>query len=92
MRVLLATVLLLTSTLVLQAQTTDADVKREFEQVEAFRPQQAIIVDIKARIPDHSIYQRKTDTAIKPVYLSFNQNILRETNKILLHKWLKESK
>jgi len=77
------------SVVILQAQTTD--VKREFERVEAYRPQQTDVVDIKARIPDHSIYQKKTDTAINPVYYRFH-NILRETSKILLNKWLKESK
>lgn len=78
------------SVMILQAQTTD--VRQEFEGVEAFRPQQTDVIDIKARIPDHSIYQRKTDTVIMPIYYRFNQNILRETNKILLNKWLKESK
>jgi len=90
MRVILVILILMMSVVILQAQTTD--VKREFERVEAYRPQQADVVDIKARIPDHSIYQKKTDTAIKPVYYRFNQNILRETSKLLLNKWLKESK
>ncbi len=90
MRAVLALIILMMSIAVLQAQTPD--VRREFEQVEVYRPQQADIIDIKARIPDHSIYQRKTDTATTPVYYRFNQNILRETNKSLLNKWLKESK
>ena len=49
-------------------------------------------ITAEAMIPQSSVYQIKTDTPVKPVYYRFNRNVVRETNKILLNKWLKESK
>lgn len=42
--------------------------------------------------PKTEVYVPKVETSVKPIYHRFNQNFIRTTNKILLNKWLKESK
>jgi len=47
---------------------------------------------IESARPDIVIIETKADTEVKPIYYNFNKDLLRSTNRILLIKWLKESK
>ncbi|MDD2332739.1 MAG: hypothetical protein PHI68_08840 [Candidatus Cloacimonetes bacterium] len=47
---------------------------------------------IESARPDIVIIEAKMDTEVKPIYFNFNTDLLRSTNRILLIKWLKESK
>ncbi len=49
-------------------------------------------ISAEAFKPKTEVYQKKSETIVQPVYYRFNQNLLRATNRILLNKWLKESK
>lgn len=49
-------------------------------------------ISAEAFRPKTEVYQKKSETIVKPVYFRFNEEFLRATNRVLLNKWLKESK
>jgi|GEM_PF-2390860 len=46
----------------------------------------------EAMKPSTSVTYGKLPTPVEPYYSRFNRNFIRTTNKVLLNKWLKESK
>ncbi|MDZ4121774.1 MAG: hypothetical protein U1C33_05100 [Candidatus Cloacimonadaceae bacterium] len=94
-RLVLCSIAMISVTLLL-AQTPSTGVQQTAEP--GFRRASAVslgaeeTITAEAMIPPSGVFQKKTDTPVKPVYYRFNRNVVRETNRLLLNKWLKESK
>ncbi|PKN80991.1 MAG: hypothetical protein CVU48_00210 [Candidatus Cloacimonetes bacterium HGW-Cloacimonetes-1] len=79
------------ASLLMYAQETKPSVSG-YEGVQANKQAVQFEIKFEQRTPAIDVYMQKTDTKVKPVYYKFNFNLLRTTNRVLLNKWLKESK
>lgn len=70
----------------------DEDVKKKFEKAQVIKAKEVENVKFEVMKPDIERYQKKTDTDLTSGYSQMFKNNLRATNKVLLHKWLKELK
>ncbi|MDZ4121453.1 MAG: hypothetical protein U1C33_03480 [Candidatus Cloacimonadaceae bacterium] len=93
-------ILLLMGLGMIHAQTA-TNPQTGFENVRVFRQQQEVEIQIKAMIPDISVFQLKTDTYGKPGKYNFtiNLGVIQEESKTQItnwqneiNKWLEESK
>ncbi len=72
--------------------TIDDDTMKKFEKAQVHKAKEVDIVRFEPMKPDIERYQKKTDTNISTGFYQLYKNNLRTTNKVLLNKWLKESK
>ena len=63
-----------------------------YEGVKTNKETDVLSTRYEQKVPAINVYLQKTETSVKPVYYKFNYNLLRTTNRVLLNKWLKESK
>jgi len=75
----------------LQGQVDDAT-KRRFEKAQVVRQKQADVIKFEPIKPDIERYQKKTDTDFSRGFFQLYKKNVRETNKVILNKWLKELK
>jgi hypothetical protein len=64
---------------------------KKFEKTQIVKEKQVEVVKLEAMKPDIERYQKKTSTYLSGSYHLYKNNI-RNTNKVLLNKWLKEFK
>lgn len=70
----------------------DDDTMKKFEKAHIHKAKEVDIIRFEPMKPDIERYQKKTDTNISTGFYQLYKNNLRTTNKVLLNKWLKESK
>jgi len=70
----------------------DDKTKKRFEKAKVYKAKEVDIIKLDVMKPDIERYQKKTDTDITTGFYQLNKRSLRTTNRILLNKWLKESK
>jgi hypothetical protein len=73
-------------------RTVEENTRAGFERAQRVMIGDQEAINAEAFKPKTEVYQKKSETVVQPVYYRFNQNLLRATNRILLNKWLKESK
>ena len=65
---------------------------KKFRDSNVYREKKVEIVKFEALKPDIERYQKKSDLDLSKGYYQISKNYLRDTNKVLLNKWLKETK
>jgi hypothetical protein len=70
----------------------DETTKQKFSKAQVQKAKQIEIVRFEPLKPDIERYQKKTETDLSQGFYQLYKNNLRQTNKVLLNKWLKESK
>lgn len=70
----------------------DETTKKKFGQTAVVKATEVEVVKFEAMKPDIERYQKKTDTDLTSGFHQMYKNNLRNTYKVLLNKWLKESK
>jgi len=88
--------LLLILTLILFVVTilsgVDETTKKKFGKTTVIKAKEVEVVKFEAMKPDIERYQKKSDTDLTSGFFQLYKNNLRNTNKVLLNKWLKEFK
>lgn len=70
----------------------DESTKKKFGNTTVVKAAEVEVVKFEAMKPDIERYQKKSDTDFTSGFFQLYKNNLRKTNKVLLNKWLKESK
>ncbi len=70
----------------------DESTQRKFKSAPIYKAKEVEVIRFEAMKPDIERYQRKTDTDLSSGFYQLYKNNLRKTDKVLLNKWLKESK
>ncbi|MFO7660076.1 MAG: hypothetical protein R6V77_04115 [Candidatus Cloacimonadaceae bacterium] len=70
----------------------DETTRKKFGQTAVVKAAEVEVVKFEAMKPDIERYQKKTDTDLTSGFYQMYKNNLRNTYKVLLNKWLKESK
>lgn len=70
----------------------DETTMKKFDQTAVVKATEVEVVKFEAMKPDIERYQKKTDTDLTSGFHQMYKNNLRHTYKVLLNKWLKESK
>ena len=69
----------------------DESTKKKFGKAQVIKEKKVEVVKFEAMKPDIERYQKKTETDLSTGFYQL-YNKVRETNKELLNKWLKEFK
>jgi hypothetical protein len=70
----------------------DQDTLKKFGKTQVYKEKQVQVIKFEAMKPNIERYQKKTDTDLTKGFYQLYKNKLRETNKVILNKWLKEFK
>ncbi len=95
MKKILVTMILVLITCMYFAQTSrsvEQSARAGFERAQRVQIGEQEAISAEAFKPKTDVIIPKLETNVRPVYSKFNQKVVRSTNRILLNKWLKESK